>query len=139
MSNKSIGTAFEREFAELLAEKGFWVHRLQDNQNGQPFDIIAVKNGRAYAFDCKDCAGHSFPLSRIEENQRLAMERWGECGNGTGYFAVHFIASGTHILPFKEIKGYIKFGSSTLTEKDIKQIGTPLDSWGKDYADHDQQ
>ena len=53
MSNKSIGTAFEREFAGLLAEKGFWVHRLQDNQNGQPFDIIAVKNGRAYAFDAK--------------------------------------------------------------------------------------
>ena len=97
MSNKSMGTAFEREFAELLAEKGFWVHRLQDNQNGQPFDIIAVKNGRAYAFDCKDCAGRSFPLSRIEENQRLAMERWEECGNGTGYFAVHFIASGKHI------------------------------------------
>lgn len=138
MSNKSAGTAFEREFAELLAEKGFWVHRLQDNQNGQPFDIIAVKNGRAYAFDCKDCAGRSFPLSRIEENQRLAMEQWEKCGNGTGYFAVHFIASGTHILPFKKIKSYIKFGAHTLTEKDIKQIGTRLDSWGEDYAYHDQ-
>ena len=81
---KKMDTLLRRE--ELLAEKGFWVHRLQDNQNGQPFDIIAVKNGRAYAFDCKDCAGHSFPLSRIEENQRMAMERWKECGNGTGYW-----------------------------------------------------
>lgn len=138
MSNKSAGTAFEKEFAELLAEKGFWVHRLQDNQNGQPFDIIAVKNGRAYAFDCKDCAGRSFPLSRIEENQRMAMERWKECGNGTGYFAVHFVSSGTHILPLNKITSYIKFGARTLTEKDIKQIGTPLDSWGEDYAYHDQ-
>lgn len=138
MSNKSAGTAFEREFAELLAEKGFWVHRLQDNQNGQPFDIIAVKNGRAYAFDCKDCTGRSFPLSRIEENQRMAMERWEECGNGTGYFAVHFVSSGTHILPLNKITSYIKFGARTLTEKDIKQIGTPLDSWGEDYAYHDQ-
>ena len=138
MSNKSAGTTFEKEFAELLAGKGFWVHRLQDNQNGQPFDIIAVKNGRAYAFDCKDCAGRSFPLSRIEENQRMAMERWEECGNGTGYFAVHFVSSGTHILPLNKITSYIKFGARTLTEKDIKQIGTPLDSWGEDYAYHDQ-
>lgn len=138
MSNKSAGTAFEREFAGLLAEKGFWVHRLQDNQNGQPFDIIAVKNGRAYAFDCKDCAGSVFTLSRIEENQRMAMERWEECGNGTGYFAVHFVSSGTHILPLNKITSYIKFGARTLTEKDIKQIATPLESWGEDYAYHDQ-
>lgn len=138
MNNKSAGTAFEREFAELLAEKGFWVHRLQDNQNGQPFDIIAVKNGRAYAFDCKDCAGRSFPLSRIEENQRMAMERWEECGNGTGYFAVHFIASGTHILPFKEITYHMKCGIRILPEKLMKQIATPLESWGEDYAYHDQ-
>lgn len=138
MSNKSAGTAFEKEFAELLAEKGFWVHRLQDNQNGQPFDIIAVKNGRAYAFDCKDCAGRSFPLSRIEENQRMAMERWEECGNGTGYFAVHFIASGTHILPFKEIASYEKLGASSFTENAVKEIATPLDLWGNDHAYHDQ-
>lgn len=130
MNNKSAGTAFEREFAELLAEKGFWVHRLQDNQNGQPFDIIAVKNGRAYAFDCKDCAGRSFPLSRIEENQRMAMERWEECGNGTGYFAVHFTASGTHILPFEEITYRMRCGIHTLPEGLIKQIAASLDSWG---------
>lgn len=138
MSNKSIGTAFEKEFAELLAEKGFWVHRLQDNQNGQPFDIIAVKNGRAYAFDCKDCVGRAFPLSRIEENQRMAMERWEECGNGTGYFAVHFVSSGTHILPFEEITYHMEHGFHTLPERLIKQIATPLEAWGEDYAYHDQ-
>lgn len=139
MSNKSTGTAFEKEFAELLAEKGFWVHRLQDNQNGQPFDIIAVKNGRAYAFDCKDCAGRSFPLSRVEENQRMAMERWEECGNGIGYFVVHFVASGTYILPFGEIAYHMERGFRTLPEGLVKQIAAPFDAWEYDYADHDQQ
>ena len=47
MSNKSNGTAFEREFAEMLSERGFWVHLLKNNSNGQPFDVIATKNNQA--------------------------------------------------------------------------------------------
>lgn len=132
MSNKSTGTAFEKEFAELLAGKGFWVHRFQDNQNGQPFDIIAVKNGRAYVFDCKHCEGRAFRLSRIEENQWMAMERWRECENGTGYFAVHFTASGTHILDFNEIILYKKLGNNALSENVVKRIATPFDFWGEE-------
>ena len=34
MNNKSKGTAFEKEFAQWLSEKGFWAHLMQDNQNG---------------------------------------------------------------------------------------------------------
>lgn len=48
MSNKSAGTQFEREFAARLAAEGFWVHRFQDNKNGQPCDVIAARNGEAY-------------------------------------------------------------------------------------------
>lgn len=40
MSNKSAGTQFEREFASRLAAEGFWVHRFQDNKNGQPCDTF---------------------------------------------------------------------------------------------------
>ena len=47
MSNKSAGTQFEREFAARLAAEGFWVHRFQDNKNGQPCDVIAARNGEA--------------------------------------------------------------------------------------------
>lgn len=46
MSNKSAGTQFEREFAARLAAEGFWVHRFQDNKNGQPCDVIAARNGK---------------------------------------------------------------------------------------------
>ena len=55
MSNKSAGMQFEREFAARLAAEGFWVHRFQDNKNGQPCDVIVARNGEAYLFDCKDC------------------------------------------------------------------------------------
>ena len=76
MSNKSNGTAFEREFAQMLSERGFWVHLLKDNSNGQPFDVIGAMHDTPYAFDCKDCTGKNFELRRMEENQRNAMQLW---------------------------------------------------------------
>lgn len=90
MSNKSNGTAFEREFAELLSAEGFWAHCLKDNANGQPFDVIAAKNGRAYVFDCKKCQYDDFSLYRIEENQLYSMNLWQECGNEEGMFVISF-------------------------------------------------
>lgn len=87
-SNKKLGNRFEEEFCEILARHGFWVHRLTQSADGQPADIIAVKNKQAFLIDCKLCTDGKFPLSRIEENQRLAMERWRECGNGEGLFAI---------------------------------------------------
>ena len=90
MSNKSSGAKFEREFGSYLSNCGFWVHILQDNRNGQPFDIIAVKNGNAYAIDCKVCEGRRFYLNRMEPNQISAMRLWGECGNTNAVFAVYF-------------------------------------------------
>lgn len=88
MNNKRQGTAFEKEFADLLSANGFWVHRLKDNENGQPFDLIAVRERRAYVIDCKDCEGSRFRLSRIEENQSSAMRLWEATGNLPGLFAI---------------------------------------------------
>ena len=82
MSNKSIGTAFEREACEVLKNAGYWVHFITPDARGaQPFDIIAVKNGRALAIDCKTCVANTFNISRLEENQVLAFDRWVQCGN----------------------------------------------------------
>ena len=90
MSNKSSGNDFEHDFAQLLADKGYWVHRIRDNQNGQPFDIIACKDNIPYVFDCKVCMGELFALSRIEDNQRYAMARFLQTGNMHCYFALRF-------------------------------------------------
>jgi Holliday junction resolvase len=88
MSNKSEGTRFEKVFADILSDRGYWAHCLRDNHNGQPFDVIACYNNQPYAFDCKECSGDRFVLSRMEENQILAMRKFIKTGNKNAYFAI---------------------------------------------------
>ena len=90
MSNRKSGNQFEAEFCEILAEEGFWTHNLAQNSAGQPADVIAVKEGKAYLIDCKVCSRDRFSFSRIEGNQFMAMELWRDCGNGEGLFALEF-------------------------------------------------
>lgn len=82
MNNKHIGTAFEQEVCDLLAQNGYWVHFITpDSRGAQPFDIIAVKDGHALAVDCKTCVSDTFNISRLEDNQIMAFEKWLKCGN----------------------------------------------------------
>lgn len=136
MSNKSMGTEFEKEFAQMLAEKGFWAHCMKDNQNGQPFDVIAARNGVTYVFDCKDCQGDTFSLSRIEENQHNAMTLWSETGNRPGLFAVRF-RNGIYLLPHRMLMLLKKNGTKQLKPIDADRYGRELHNWleGRDQAD----
>jgi Holliday junction resolvase len=59
-----------------------------DRRGAQPFDIIAVKDDLAWAIDCKTCKDHIFRLSRLEDNQVNAFEKWLSCGNRLAYLAV---------------------------------------------------
>lgn len=82
MNNKKLGTAWEKECCEILQNLGYWVHFITpDSRGAQPFDIIAVKNGRAKAIDCKTSEKDTFPFSRLEDNQVYAFEKWLACGN----------------------------------------------------------
>lgn len=82
MNNKKWGAKWEKEFCDLLASQGFWVHFITPDMRGaQPFDVIAVKAGEAYAFDCKTCAADIFSIDRLEDNQVMAFEKWVRCGN----------------------------------------------------------
>ena len=81
-NNKAIGTAFEKEMCDKLAHMGYWVHFLvPDSRGAQPFDIIAVKDGIAHAIDCKTCASSTFNISRLEDNQICAFDKWLRCQN----------------------------------------------------------
>lgn len=84
MNNKRLGTAFERHVCQKIAETGAWVHFLSPDEKGnQPFDLIAVQNNVACAIECKtlnDTAVY-FPITRLEDNQILAFEKWISCGN----------------------------------------------------------
>ena len=91
MNNKKLGTDFEREFVQMLANRGYWVHFINADRTGsQPFDVIAVKNGKAYAFDCKTCSTKRFSIDRLEDNQILAFEKWIACGNTQPMIAIKY-------------------------------------------------
>ena len=82
MNNKKLGSKFEKDICQRLAKKGYWVHFIvPDIRGAQPFDIIAVKDGKAVAIDCKTCVSDVFSISRLEENQVMAFEKWIRCGN----------------------------------------------------------
>ena len=107
MSNKKIGNTFEVELGELLSAYGFWVHLLCQNSAGQPADVIAVRNGNAYLIDCKVCStDKGFALSRMEDNQDLAMDLWNECGNDQGWFAMKLPTGEIFMLPHFCVKAH---------------------------------
>lgn len=91
-SNKKIGDDFEKEYARILKNKGYWVTFLTPKRHigSQPCDLIAIKNNKAILIDCKTCKTHLFPISRIEENQRQAFKRYLKCGNTTFILAIKY-------------------------------------------------
>lgn len=90
-NNKKLGTAFEKRVCQELKERGWWVHFFAPDRTGaQPFDIIAVKGGNAIAVDAKTSSTHRFSIDRLEENQKLAFDRWLGCGNLMPQIAVEY-------------------------------------------------
>lgn len=90
-NNKQIGAKFEQEFVEILAKEGFWAHFLAPSPTGaQPFDVIAMRHGYAYCFDCKTSVKPIFPITRLEDNQILAFDKWLRCGGLVPMVAVKY-------------------------------------------------
>ena len=128
MNNKTLGNGFEAELGEKLSEYGFWVHLLNANRAGQPADILAVKNKVAYLIDAKVCSSKGFALSRVEENQELAMTLWNERGNGQGWFALKVPTGEIYMIPHLCIQAY-KSRQSSLSFNEIHELGKPLEKW----------
>ena len=129
VTNKKIGNTFEAEFCETLCQYGFWAHNMAQNAAGQPADVIAVKDKTAYLIDCKVCTNNEFPLSRIEENQHLAMEFWKMCGNGEGWFALK-VEDEIIMIPHYTMKA-LSYEKSVLNLTDIQEYGAKLERWLK--------
>jgi len=127
MNNKKIGNEFENELAEILDEKGFWVHLLNQNKSGQPADMIAAINKKAFLIDAKVCSNNKFDLTRIEENQHLAMEKWQECVNTVGWFALK-LDSGIYMLSYKKLKELMN-DYTILPKELITRYGVELELW----------
>lgn len=128
MTNKASGNKFEEELAQKLFNEGFWVHRLTQNSDGQPADVIAVKDGSAYLIDAKVCEGDIFPLSRVEGNQRTAMDLWRQCGNDTGWFAI-LMRGEIQMLSYNAILDFESLKEKSLSYSDILKNGYRFYNW----------
>lgn len=128
MNNKQAGNKFEREFCEQLARDKFWAHFMGGSKNGQPADIIAVRNEHAYLIDAKDCQNDRFVLSRIENNQDMAMRYWEMCGNNQGLFALN-TSKGVYMLRYGVVEVLEIAGIKSLNMQAIEQYCTPYEEW----------
>ena len=132
MSNKSTGNSFENEFAQKLSQYGFWVYVTINKAGGQPADVIAAKDSRAYLIDCKVCEKDIFPLSRIEENQYNAMMLFYKCNNDRGcFFAMKFSDDSVYLCPSSALFLAAENGIKSLSKEEIvhRGYGIPLRDW----------
>lgn len=127
-NNKYLGNKFEKELSEILYDAGYWVHLLNQNKNGQPADIIAVKNGKAYLIDAKECTWEIFQFRRMEYNQELSMGLWIECGNTTPYFALK-ARNEIYMVSYEFIKELAEQGKKQLNLEDMNKYGVRLATW----------
>lgn len=128
MNNKQAGNKFEREFCERLARDNFWAHFMGGSKNGQPADIIAVRNEHAYLIDAKDCKNDRFVLNRIEDNQHMAMRKWELCGNNQGLFALN-TSKGVYMLTYGMVQVLEMAGIKSLNMKSIALYSITYDDW----------
>ena len=128
LSNKALGTSYEERLAEELFNRGFWVHLIRQTEEGQPADLIACRNGKAFLIDAKVCSDGTFPLYRIEENQELAMKAFMEAGNETGWFAL-LVDDETYMLPLSFFLMHRAWSGRSLSKKTIKDRAFTLDEW----------
>ena len=129
MNNKTAGSRFEKEFASILSESGFWVHLFQDNKNGQPCDVIAARNGHTYLFDCKDCQSYAFPLRRIEENQYNAMHLFELTGNSRGKFVIRFPGRQIYMIDYWQLGMLRDKGAKQVILETCQLYGEEFTAW----------
>ena len=126
MSNIKSGNTFEREFCEALFADGWWVYNCPKTVAGaQPADVIAVKNGKAYLIDCKNCEKEYFSKTRIEENQILAMKLFEQRARCEGIFAIK-LNSNIYMVALDNL---LKSPRTHLKEANISKLGCTLEQW----------
>ena len=102
MSNKKLGSSFEKKFARILSKHGFWA-RL-DKGYSQTCDIIAGKDNIIYLFECKTCSKDYFDLNRVEDNQTMSRALFKKCGNSEAWFVFYVSMKDEIYLSKKTIK-----------------------------------
>lgn len=119
--NRSVGTRFEAELCEILAQHGFWAHNMQQNSAGQPADIIAVRGAFHTLIDCKHVADDKgFPFSEIRENQRSAMKMFQKKCHEFCYFAFKLSDDTIWLITLERMDTLAGRGKTRLTDDEIR-------------------
>ena len=126
--NRKVGNSFEKDLCRSLSAYGFWCHNLAQNSQGQPFDVIAARNGVSYPIDCKDCSKNIFKMERIEENQFSAMSLWRDTNNGEGWFALRLSNGAVYMVSFSNMEANA-LSKTALSEREIRILGVPFGEW----------
>lgn len=90
INKKKIGNDTEKKALELLSDLGYRCHLFSYNSNGQPCDVVAMKNDRAFLIDVKHCSENRFEFKNIQPNQRTCFEYAEQCGNTKCGFMIFF-------------------------------------------------
>lgn len=128
--NRTTGGRFEQDLAKILADRGFWVHVMQQNKAGQPADLIAIKGKYHTLIDCKVISDDKgFPFERVEENQRSAMRMFQRKCNELCYFALKLPDETMWMVSMERIETLKGRGKKRLTDKDIREQTWSMDNW----------
>lgn len=128
MNNKKLGNTFEKELCEILFKAGFWVHNFANKTAGQPADIIACRDGKAWLIDAKECTNGTFDTRRVEENQKNSMILWADSGNGYGYFALKISENEIYLMSHVKILE-ARNERRILSSEYIRTHSIPLNTW----------
>jgi len=113
---------FEQIVCEWFAREGYWAHRIaRDERGAQPFDVIAIKGIEVIAVDCKVCSRPHFPLSRVEDNQRMAMKIMSARTQAEIYFLCYFKGK-VYVIPFDYVEAAFRQGRASLRLSDFNVL-----------------
>ena len=127
--NRTTGGKFEQELSHILAERGFWVHVMQQNKAGQPADIIAVKGKFHTLIDCKVCDGGFFSFDRIEDNQRSAMKTFFRKGGELSYFALKLPDESIRMVSLEPADTIKNRGKNRISAEDMTKETWNIEDW----------
>ena len=127
--NKKEGNDFELEFCRLLADRGYWAHRINESKTGkQPADIFAVKDNKPFLIDCKLCHTDGFELSRIEPNQLSSMGLWYNKGNNSAVFVLKLPDESIRVLSYPVVAALMRVDTSFNKDR-LYEITTPYEEY----------
>jgi Holliday junction resolvase len=128
--NRTTGGRFEQELSHMLKDAGFWVHVFQQNQSGQPADIIAVIGHYHTLIDCKVISdSKGFAFDRMEENQKLAMTMFHKKCAEPCYFALKLPDNTIWMISMERLMTQRNRGKLRLQEAEIRAQAWSLDKW----------